>query len=219
MNKKATRSNVWYLLPKEALENKNLTTSDRNVLSVLVYLSQAFGKKFFRLREQLLEDIKDSEFELSDKQVTRCLAKLQHFGFITYKPGYHNNTTGKGSASEFELTYSVDNQSELENNVHPNTNTKTNTNTNSKANAKIKSICISTDSISTLHYKDGVDKTDWVAAQYEAILKKGGDNLALLEWLEQHPEQSNYEKLADHWSEDPVSLGELNNWWRYHQSL
>ena len=137
MNKKAMKSNVWYLLPRQALKDKNLTTNDRNVLSVLIYLSQAFtdsNGKFFRQRTKLLEDIKDSEFELSDRQVTRCLVKLQHFGYIKYRAGFHNNYTGKGSVSEFELCYNTDNQKELKNNVTPNTNTNTNSNTNPKAN-------------------------------------------------------------------------------------
>lgn len=137
MNKKVNRSNVWYLLPKQAIKDKNLTTSDKNVLSVLIYIGQAFtdkNGKFFRQRSKLLEDIKESDFELSDKQITRCLVKLQHFGYIKYKAGFHNNKTGRGSASEFELTYNADNQQECQNNVHPNTNTNSNTNTNTNSN-------------------------------------------------------------------------------------
>jgi len=198
MNKKANRSNLWYLLPKQAVKDKNLTTSEKNVLSVLIYLSQAFADangKFFRQRTKLLDDIKESEFELSDKQVTRCLVKLQHFGYIKYKPGFHNNMSGKGSASEFELTYNIDNQSEHQNNVHPNTNTKPNTNTNTKSNTKCtynktsnKEIAY-TSNISTLEVEkfelSRLMNTYWI----------DGDCLPLFEYYREHQTNDTFQTI------------------------
>lgn len=213
MNKKANRSNLWYLLPKQAVKDKNLTTSEKNVLSVLIYLSQAFADangKFFRQRTKLLDDIKESEFELSDKQVTRCLVKLQHFGYIKYKPGFHNNMTGKGSASEFELTYKIDNQSEHQNNVHPNTNTNTNTkpNTNTKGtieqNLNKEKVHNNTSNISTY-----IGETNPL---FQVLVDCDDDNddLRALLYLDEHYTNENIEYVKQWWRNKPDWLVELD---------
>lgn len=215
MNKKANRSNLWYLLPKQAVKDKNLTTSEKNVLSVLIYLSQAFkdaNGKFFRQRTKLLDDIKESEFELSDKQVTRCLVKLQHFGYINYKPGFHNNMTGKGSASEFELTYNADNQPEHQNNVYPNTNTNTNTNTKPNTNTK--------GTIEQNLNKEKENNNTYNISTFSeernplfVILDKcddEGDNLNGLIYLDEHYTNENIEYVRKWWRDKPDWLEELD---------
>lgn len=240
MNKKAMKSNVWYLIPRQALKDKNLTMNDRNVLSVLVYLSQAFGNKFFRQRSKLLEDIKDSEFELSDKQVTRCLVKLQHYGYIKYKAGFHNNLNGKGCASEFELCYdvdsqpeqrnnvypntnqigdkecldlyqSVDYQGEIQNNVHPNTNTNTNTNSNSNISTNNKTFFSFNNKTKKITYTISTSKGVDVLTH---LLTKCKDELQVYEYLGDHPTQSNFDKVEQYWAGDETRLAELHNFKR-----
>lgn len=198
MNKKANRSNVWYLLPMQVVRDRNLTTTEKNVLSVLLYLSKAFGNKFFRERNKLIEDLKDSDVELSSKQITRCLVKLQHFNYITYKAGYHNNTTNKGSASEFCITYNVDNQQETLNNVPPNTNT--NTKPNTKTNNKTK--C--TNNKGTLHHTYGISDFSTLNK-----LLMDGDEIQVFNYLADHNTQGNIEYVKRWWNNEPERLVEL----------
>ena len=195
MNKKATRSSEWYLLPKQAVKDKNLTTSDKNVLSVLIYLSKAFGDSFFRGRDKLVEDLRDSNVELSSKQVSRCICKLKELGYIDYVAGFHNNKEGFGKVSEFTLTYKTDNQDKCQNNVHPNTNTKPNTNTNTKSNTKCtynktsnKEITY-TSNISTLEVEkfelSRLMNTYWI----------DGDCLPLFEYYREHQTNDTFQTI------------------------
>ncbi|MBQ2176183.1 MAG: hypothetical protein II453_14350 [Alphaproteobacteria bacterium] len=195
MNKKATRSSEWYLLPKQAVKDKNLTTSDKNVLSVLIYLSKAFGDSFFRGRDKLVEDLRDSNVELSSKQVSRCICKLKELGYIDYVAGFHNNKEGFGKVSEFTLSYKTDNQDKYQNNVHPNTNTKPNTNTNTKSNTKCtynktsnKEIAY-TSNISTLEVEkfelSRLMNTYWI----------DGDCLPLFEYYREHQTNDTFQTI------------------------
>lgn len=195
MNKKATRSSEWYLLPKQAVKDKNLTTSDKNVLSVLIYLSKAFGDSFFRGRDKLVDDLRDSNVELSSKQVSRCICKLKELGYIDYVAGFHNNKEGFGKVSEFTLSYKTDNQDKCQNNVHPNTNTKPNTNTNTKSNTKCtynktsnKEIAY-TSNISTLEVEkfelSRLMNTYWI----------DGDCLPLFEYYREHQTNDTFQTI------------------------
>ena len=195
MNKKSTRSSEWYLLPKQAVKDKNLTTSDKNVLSVLIYLSKAFGDSFFRGRDKLVEDLRDSNVELSSKQVSRCICKLKELGYIDYVAGFHNNKEGFGKVSEFTLSYKTDNQDKYQNNVHPNTNTKPNTNTNTKSNTKCtynktsnKEIAY-TSNISTLEVEkfelSRLMNTYWI----------DGDCLPLFEYYREHQTNDTFQTI------------------------
>lgn len=224
MNKKSTRSSEWYLLPKEAVKDKNLTTSDKNVLSVLIYLSKAFGNSFFRGRDKLVDDLRDSNVELSSKQVSRCICKLKELGYIDYVAGFHNNKEHFGKVSEFTLTYNTDNQSKCQNNVSPNTNP--NTNTNTKPNTNIKGtieqnlnkekVNNNTYNIST-YTGDDVDDEDLVymerygISKLSYILQRNDDWIPALDYLTKHPTKSNYNKIEAYWADNDEYLGYLHN--------
>ena len=172
-----------------------MTTSDKNVLSVLIYLSKAFGDSFFRGRDKLVEDLRDSNVELSSKQVSRCICKLKELGYIDYVAGFHNNKEGFGKVSEFTLSYKTDNQDKYQNNVHPNTNTKPNTNTNTKSNTKCtynktsnKEIAY-TSNISTLEVEkfelSRLMNTYWI----------DGDCLPLFEYYREHQTNDTFQTI------------------------
>lgn len=220
MNKKSTRSSEWYLLPKEALKDKKLTTSDKNVLSVLIYLSKAFGNSFFRGRDKLVEDLRDSNVELSSKQVSRCICKLKELGYIDYVAGFHNNKEHFGKVSEFTLTYNTDNQSKCQNNVSPNTNTNTNTkpNTNTKGTIEQNLIKVNvhnnTSDISTSKGDDDEDleyMERYGIGKLTYILQHNGDWMAALEYLQEHPTKSNYDKIEAYWAGNDKYLAYLHN--------
>lgn len=210
MNKKATRSSEWYLLPKQAVKDKNLTTSDKNVLSVLIYLSKAFGDSFFRGRDKLVEDLRDSNVELSSKQVSRCICKLKELGYIDYVAGFHNNKEGFGKMSEFTLTYKTDNQDKCQNNVHPNTNPNTNTKPNPNTKSTIEqnlnkvNVNSNTYNISTL-------KGEMNFTSLNCILNKG-DEIEVLQYLDEHYTNENIEYIKRWWSDEPDKLEFLMNY-------
>jgi hypothetical protein len=216
MNKKSTRSSEWYLLPKEAVKDKKLTTSDKNVLSVLIYLSKAFKTSFFRSRDKLIEDLKDSNVELSSKQVSRCICKLKELGYIDYVAGFHNNKEGFGKVSEFTLTYNTDNQSKCQNNVHPNTNTNTNpnTNTNTKPNTNNSTIeqnlnkekvHSNTSVIST--YTDELELVN--PTLYTLLIDD--DDIEVLNYIKENYTKENIEYIRSWWRNDDNKLQSLDN--------
>ena len=210
MNKKSTRSSEWYLLPKEALKDKNLTISDKNVLSVLIYLSKAFGNSFFRGRDKLVDDLRDSNVELSSKQVSRCICKLKELGYIDYVAGFHNNKEHFGKVSEFTLTYNTDNQSKCQNNVSPNTNTNTNTkpNTNTKGtieqNLNKEKVHNNTSNISTS--KEEINPLFKVLVDCD----DDNDNLQAFLYLDEHYTNDNIEYTKQWWRNKPDWLEELD---------
>lgn len=212
MNKKSTRSSEWYLLPKEAVKDKNLTTSDKNVLSVLIYLSKAFGNSFFRGRDKLVDDLRDSNVELSSKQVSRCICKLKELGYIDYVAGFHNNKEGFGKVSEFTLTYNTDNQSKCQNNVPPNTNPNTNTNTKPNPNTKgtieqnlnKEKVHNNTSNISTY-----IGETNPLF-QVLVDCDDDNDNLKALLYLDNHFTNDNIEYTKQWWRNKPEWLEQLD---------
>ena len=215
MNKKSTRSSEWYLLPKEAVKDKNLTTSDKNVLSVLIYLSRAFGDSFFRSRDKLVDDLKDSNVELSSKQVSRCICKLKELGYIDYVAGFHNNKEGFGKVSEFTLTYKTDNQSKCQNNVHPNTNTKPNTNTNTKPNTNTNTKTTIEQNLN----KEKVHNTYNISTSIGELkllnptlytLLMDDDDIEVLNYLNENYTNENIEYIRGWWMDDDDKLQTLD---------
>lgn len=204
MNKKSTRSSEWYLLPKEAVKDKNLTTSDKNVLSVLIYLSKAFGNSFFRGRDKLVDDLKDSNVELSTKQVSRCICKLKELGYIDYVAGFHNNKEGFGKVSEFTLTYNTDNQSKCQNNVHPNTNTNTNTkpNTNNKCTIEQN---LNKENNNTSDISTSIGELELVNTTLYALLMED-DEIDVLNYIKENYTNENIEYVRSWWSNDSDKL-------------
>lgn len=204
MNKKSTRSSEWYLLPKEAVKDKNLTTSDKNVLSVLIYLSKAFGNSFFRGRDKLVDDLKDSNVELSTKQVSRCICKLKELGYIDYVAGFHNNKEGFGKVSEFTLTYNTDNQSKCQNNVHPNTNSNTNTkpNTNNKCTIEQN---LNKENNNTSDISTSIGELELVNTTLYALLMED-DEIDVLNYIKENYTNENIEYVRSWWSNDSDKL-------------
>lgn len=213
MNKKATRSSEWYLLPKQAVKDKNLTTSDKNVLSVLIYLSKAFGDSFFRGRDKLVEDLRDSNVELSSKQVSRCICKLKELGYIDYVAGFHNNKEGFGKVSEFTLTYKTNNQDKCQNNVPPNTNP--NTNTNTKPNTNTKGTIKQNLNKEKVHSNTSIISTS--IGETNPLFKvlvdcdDENDNLQAFLYLDEHYTNDNLEYLRKWWRNKPNWLKNLDN--------
>ncbi len=206
MNKKSTRSSEWYLLPKEAVKDKNLTTSDKNVLSVLIYLSKAFGNSFFRGRDKLVDDLRDSNVELSSKQVSRCICKLKELGYIDYVAGFHNNKEGFGKVSEFTLTYNTDNQSKCQNNVSPNTNP--NTNTNTKPNTNIKGTIeqnLNKENNNTSDVSTYIGELELVNPTLYTLLM-ADDDIEVLNYIKENYTNENIEYVRSWWSNDSNKL-------------
>lgn len=206
MNKKSTRSSEWYLLPKEAVKDKNLTTSDKNVLSVLIYLSKAFGNSFFRGRDKLVDDLRDSNVELSSKQVSRCICKLKELGYIDYVAGFHNNKEHFGKVSEFTLIYNTDNQSKCQNNVSPNTNP--NTNTNTKPNTNIKGTIeqnLNKENNNTSDVSTYIGELELVNPTLYTLLM-ADDDIEVLNYIKENYTNENIEYVRSWWSNDSNKL-------------
>lgn len=253
---------VGWMLTDEAKADERLNAVDKNMLAILQFIEdgKATHGEWFRIlikhpkgkwdddEYNSIEKLFD-EFEVPVvyRTLNRSVNKLQRLGYIGYKTGWYNNTTGQGMTPMIKLVKGTipikcsdivtakDNTEVTVNNENTVNSEKL---TTDKSDAysnivtayekeKYKEKKKEKENKGTIEHKSNTynistSKGDYDDEDLEYIERYGigklsyillhnDDWLPAMEYLQQHPTKSNYDKIEAYWSDNNEYLGYLHN--------